>query len=210
MVRVLWGNGIPLPPFYLNFNPLFASTFPHFNLSWPHFYRKLTSASSGILSRGLETTVYRLMVGVFWQVFLRGSTHGRAFRGHLNMKLSGQTHRNTSGEKLKYHPFWGSPLVYKTPPRQFQPPKCKLTPSKIQIGRGQISVYFETKTADWRSPIPFWRVSIYILEAANLHFGGCQLSWGGFIEKGWSPKRVVFWFSANFVSDSACPRVPLR
>ena len=33
-------------------------------------------------------------------------------------------------------------------------------------------MYFYTKTADWRSPIPFWRVSIYILEGANLHFVG--------------------------------------
>ena len=31
--------------------------------------------------------------------------------------------------------------------------------------RGEISVYSYTKTADWRSPIPFWRVPIYILEA---------------------------------------------
>ena len=49
-------------------------------------------------------------------------------------------------------------------------------------------MYFYTKTADWRSPIPF---------------GGCQftfwrpkLSWGGFIEKGWSAKRVVLWIPA--------------
>ena len=49
--------------------------------------------------------------------------------------------------------------------------------------RAEISVYFYTKTADWRSPI-------CKLEGVNLHFGGCQftfwrpkLSWGCFIEK---------------------------
>ena len=47
---------------------------------------------------------------------------------------------------------------------------------------------FYTKTADWRSPIPF-------VEGADLHFGGCQLafwrlklSWGCFIEKGEAQK----------------------
>ena len=49
--------------------------------------------------------------------------------------LAGHKKRITfHGEKLKYHPFWGSPLFCKAPPRQFRPPKCKLTPSKIQIG----------------------------------------------------------------------------
>ena len=87
--------------------------------------------------------------------------------------LSGPFTETPVGEKLKYHPFWGSLLFYKAPPRQFQPPKCKLTTSKIQMVEEEISVYFmDTKTADWRSPIPFWRVSIYILEGANLHFGG--------------------------------------
>ena len=45
---------------------------------------------------------------------------------------------------------------------------------------GEISVYLYT---DWRSPMPFWRVSIYILEGVNLHFGGCQFTFGGALQK---------------------------
>ena len=38
---------------------------------------------------------------------------------------------NTPHGKPKYQPFGGSPLFYKVPPRQFQPPKCKLAPSTM-------------------------------------------------------------------------------
>ena len=65
------------------------------------------------------------------------------------------------GEKLKYHPFWGSPLFYKAPPRQFQPPKCRLTPSKIQIVEGNFCAFLYKNCR---------------LEVANLHFGGCQFT----------------------------------
>ena len=55
VVRVLWGNEITLPPFYLNFAP--------FNLNstsfLPKFYLNLTSARPAIWNHGLETTVYR-------------------------------------------------------------------------------------------------------------------------------------------------------
>ena len=54
MVRVLSGEQFPLPPFNLNLT-LFTSFLPLFNLN-------LTSASSGISSHGLETTVYRPLV----------------------------------------------------------------------------------------------------------------------------------------------------
>ena len=37
-----------------------------------------------------------------------------------------------------------------------------------------------------------------LLEGANLHFGGCQLSWGCFIEKGGNPKRLVLWVPVSF------------
>ena len=38
-------------------------------------------------------------------------------------------------------PFFGcSPLFYKTIPSQFQPPKCKVTPSKLQIGEWDFCV----------------------------------------------------------------------
>ena len=61
VVRVLSGERIPLPPFYLNlisflpqFYLLLTSFLPLFNLN-------LTSASSRISNHGLETTVYRLL-----------------------------------------------------------------------------------------------------------------------------------------------------
>ena len=89
----------------------------------------------------------------------------------------------THGEKLKYHPFGGSPLFYKAPPRQFQPPKCKLTPSKIQIVEGRfLCISIEKCRLEVANPF---------LEGVNLHIGGRQftfwrpkLSWGCFIEKG--------------------------
>ena len=184
-------------------------------------------------------------------------------------------------EKPKVPPFLGVPLFYKAAPRQFQPPTCKLTPSKIQIGKGRFlcisirkpcrlegvnsffpensrrlwlflwsargfprkirgkswencwkiipdsrnalssrisgtgkgkpagnrgstlpgacphllcKVFLEIDSSSLLEFFDFWRVSIYIL--------GCQfalwrlkLSWGCFIEKGWSPKRVVLWQS---------------
>ena len=77
-----------------------------------------------------------------------------------------------NGEKLTYHPFWGSPLFYKAPPRQFQPPKCKLTPSKIQIveGRFLCSSIQKLQIGGRQSlfggcQFTFWRVPIYIWEA---------------------------------------------
>ena len=85
--------------------------------------------------------------------------------------------------EAKVPPFLGSPLFHKAPPRQFQPPKCKLTPSKIQIVEGR---FLCTSIQNCRLEVanPF-------LEGVNLHFGGCQfafwrpkLSWGCFIEKG--------------------------
>ena len=79
-----------------------------------------------------------------------------------------------SGEKLKYHPFWGSPLLYKAPPRQFQPPKCKLTPSKIQIWRGEISGYSKYKFGEGRFLV-ISKQKPSRLEGVNLHFANCIL-----------------------------------
>ena len=81
--------------------------------------------------------------------------------------------KSALGEKLKYHPFWGSPLFYKAPPRQFQPPKCKLTPpSKIQIGEGGfLCISIQKLQIGGRQSLfggcqfTFWRVPICILEA---------------------------------------------
>ena len=78
--------------------------------------------------------------------------------------------RHASGSRIplwgeaKVPPFLGVPLFYKAPPRHFQPPKCKLTPSKYKWGRRDLCNSIQ-KFADSRSPIPVWRVPIYILEA---------------------------------------------
>ena len=95
---------------------------------------------------------------------------------------------SSSGEKLKYHPFWGSPLFYKAPPRQFQPPKCKLTPSKIQIVEGRfLCISIQKLQIGGRQSLfggcqfTFWRVSIYILEA--------EIVLGVLYRKGVIPKK---------------------
>ena len=59
VVRVFWGNEIPLPPFYLNFATPFLPQFYLFlTSSLPLFNLNLTSASSRFSNHGLETTVY--------------------------------------------------------------------------------------------------------------------------------------------------------
>ena len=75
-------------------------------------------------------------------------------------------------QESKENPFWGSPLFKKSPPKTISASKMQIDALQNTNCRGEISVYFYTKTSDWRSPTPFWRVSIYILEGANLHFGG--------------------------------------
>ena len=91
----------------------------------------------------------------------------------------------------KYHPFWGSSLFYKAPQDNFglqnvnwHPPKFKLTPCKKGLATSNLQFLYRNTQ---KSPLD------------NLYFGGrhfafwrLKLSWGGFIEKGWSPKRVVF------------------
>ena len=61
VVRVFWGNEIPIPSFYLNL----TSFLPHFYLFLTSFLPfsnlNLTSASSRISNHGLETMVYRLL-----------------------------------------------------------------------------------------------------------------------------------------------------
>ena len=82
------------------------------------------------------------------------------------------------------------PPSYKAPPRQFQPPNCKLTPSKIPIGEGRFLCISIQRTCRLDSVNPS-------LVGINLHFGGCRfafwrlkLSWGCcFIEKGGTPKK---------------------
>ena len=82
--------------------------------------------------------------------------------------------------EAKVPPFLGSPLFHKAPPKTISVSKMQIDALQNTNCRGEISVYFYTKTADWRSPIPFWRVSIYILEGANLHFAGRRCLGGAF------------------------------
>ena len=88
--------------------------------------------------------------------------------------------------EAKVPPFLGAPAFsIKAPPRQFQPPECKLTPSKTQIGEGRFLCICKQKRQSLFGgcQFPFWRLN---------------LSWGCFIEKGGSPKRVVLWLPARF------------
>ena len=94
------------------------------------------------------------------------------------------------GEKLTYHPFGRSPLFYKAPPppRQAQPPKCKLTPSKIQIVEGRFLCTSTQKLQIGGRQSLFggcqftcWRVPIYILEA--------EIVFGVLYRKGVIPKK---------------------
>ena len=89
----------------------------------------------------------------------------------------------------KYQPFWASPLSIKHPQDNFSlqnvnwhPPKCKSAPSKKGLATSNLQFLYRTTQ---KSPLP------------NLHFGGCQfavwrlkLSWGCFIEKGGTLKKV--------------------
>ena len=101
--------------------------------------------------------------------------------------------------KLKYHPFWGSPLFHKAPPEQFQPPKCKSAPSKMYIATSNLQFLYRSTQ---KSP------------KANLCFGGRQfafwrlkLSWGCFKEKGGPPKRGSFSLCACFPPSESPSRV---
>ena len=91
------------------------------------------------------------------------------------------------------------PSAIRCPPFSIKPPQdnfciqnANCRPPKYKLSRGDFCVFLYKNCR---------------LEVANLHFGGrqftfggCQftfwrpkLSWGCFIEKGWSPKRVVLW-----------------
>ena len=77
-----------------------------------------------------------------------------------------------SGEKLKYHPFWGSPLFYKAPQDNFSLQKMQIDALQNTNCRGEISVYFYTKlliggrqSHFGGCQFTFWRAPIYILEA---------------------------------------------
>ena len=64
VVRVLSGDRNPLPPFHLNLTSFLTQLYLILTSILPLFNLNLTSASSGISSHGLETTVYRPLVYV--------------------------------------------------------------------------------------------------------------------------------------------------
>ena len=101
-------------------------------------------------------------------------------RNHLNQKPEPleQCHTPNSNqtEQNQAHPELCDMML------QFQPPKCKSAPSKMELASSDLQFFFRTTQ---KSPLP------------NLHFGGClfafwrlKLSWGCFI-KGGTPKRLV-------------------
>ena len=87
------------------------------------------------------------------------------------LKSMGSGSKETGGNdicmwgKPKVLPFWGVPLFYKAPPRQFQPPKCKLTPSNMYIGEGRFFVTLYQKLQVGGRQFTSWRATMYILEA---------------------------------------------
>ena len=92
-------------------------------------------------------------------------------------------------------PFGGPPLSYKAPPRQFQLPECKLTPSKtMYIGEGKKFCVILHKNCTLGVAIPFLKSVNYMLESANLHFGGRSCLGRAAKKRGGGiPKRGVLW-----------------
>ena len=76
VVRVFWGNEIPLPPFYLNLTSFLPQFYLVLTSFLPFFNLNLTSASSRISSHGLETTVYRRLVWVLLILTFEGVRPG--------------------------------------------------------------------------------------------------------------------------------------
>ena len=67
--------------------------------------------------------------------------------------------------------FPGEKLKYPRNPKTISASKMQIHSLQDTNWRGDISVYFYARTADWRLPIPFYKVSFYSVEGANLHFG---------------------------------------
>ena len=90
--------------------------------------------------------------------------------------------RYTLWGEAKVPPFFGAPpflLSIKLPPRQFQPPTCKLAPSKTHIGEGRcLCIPIQKLQIGGHESLfggcqfTFWRVPIYILEAEIVYRQG--------------------------------------
>ena len=99
--------------------------------------------------------------------------------------------------EAKVPPFLGAPPFLWSPPQDnFSLQNANWRPPKYKLSRGYFCVFLY-KNCRLEVANPF-------LEGVNLHFEGCQftfwrpkLSWGCFIEKGRSPKRVVLWVPAR-------------
>ena len=104
---------------------------------------------------------------------------------HAEHRLCLSYSANSCWGNPKYQPFWGSPLFYKAPARQFQPPKCKLTPSKrgcLVCSSKQKLQIVGRQFLFGGCRFTFWRVPIYILEA--------EIVLGVLYRKGGIPKKV--------------------
>ena len=101
---------------------------------------------------------------------------------------------------VQYPPFGGPPLFYQAPPRQFQPPKCNLTPSKMCVGeRTLLCNSTQTLQIGRRQSL------------SGGHFGRRQFTiwrlkfcWGCFIERG-DPQKEGTWVPATFLCTGIGP-----
>ena len=93
----------------------------------------------------------------------------------------------TPGE-AKVPPFLGVTPFQKSTPKTISASKMQIDALQNTNWRGKISAHFYTKTAGWRSPIPFWRVSIYILEGV-IYIVEAEIVLGVLYRKGVIPKK---------------------
>ena len=86
VVRVLSGEQISLPPFYLNLTPFLSQFYLILTFFLPLFNLNLTSARFEISNHGLETTVYRPLTSLFYfpSSFYRRGSRCVAFQTRLS------------------------------------------------------------------------------------------------------------------------------
>ena len=83
-------------------------------------------------------------------------------------------------------PIWGPPPLYKAPPKTISPSKTQIDTLQLGRGRGDFCVVPYENCRLEVSPIPFWRGSIWLLEA--------EIVLGALFKKGETPQRRHFGF----------------
>ena len=114
----------------------------------------------------------------------------------LGLKSEGFGHRDECGEETQCAPptFAGSPLFYRPLPRQFQPPRCKLTDLQIADWPTLICSFYKGLHRNLPSPHRFWR--------CQFTFWSLKFSFGGAI-----PNRSVSACSkSQYFRDAKPPR----